>query len=84
MKQWLSETREELIKGWADGPRDRAELEPGATVSRRFPVMQGEKIRMIDDYTICGVNDSCTGNTTLDLHFIDTFVATVKGEDRRS
>jgi hypothetical protein len=30
------------------------------------------------DYSISGVNDSCTLNSKLDLHVIDTFVATVK------
>ena len=33
---------------------------------------------MIDDYSISGVNDSCTLNSKLDLHVIDTFVATIK------
>ena len=42
------------------------------------PLQQGDKVRMIDDYSISGVNDSCTLNSKLDLHVIDTFVATVK------
>ena len=33
---------------------------------------------MIDDYSMSGVNDSCTLNSKLDLHVINTFVATVK------
>jgi hypothetical protein len=64
----LKETQEELARG----------LEQGATISRRFPLLQGEKIRMIDDYWVSGVNDSCTVNTKLDLHVIDTFVAAAK------
>lgn len=74
----LKETEEELAKGWADGPWELGSLEKGATISRRFPLLQGEKIRMIDDYSVSGVNDSCTINTKLDLHVIDTFVAAAK------
>ena len=74
----LRETMEEIEKGWADGPWPLASLEPGATISRRFPLQQGNKIRMIDDYSISRVNDSCTLNSKLDLHVIDTFVATIK------
>ena len=74
----LKGTQEELEKGWADGPWPLSSLEEGATISRRFPLLQGEKIRMIDNYLISGVTDSCTLNSKLDLHVIDTFVATVK------
>ena len=74
----LKETMEELEKGWADGPWPLEALEQGATISRRFPLQQGDKIRMIDDYSISGVNDSCTLNSKLDLHVVDTFVATIK------
>ena len=74
----LKETMEEIEKGWADGPWPLEALEQGATISRRFPLQQGDKIRMIDDYSISGVNDSCTLNSKLDLHVVDTFVATIK------
>ena len=74
----LKETMEEIQKGWADGPWPLEALEPGATISRRFPLQQGDKVRMIDDYSISGVNDSCTLNSKLDLHVVDTFVATIK------
>ena len=42
------------------------------------PLAQGEKIRMIDDYSVSGVNDSCTIHSKLDLHMIDTFFAVIK------
>ena len=74
----LSETKNEVDKGWADGPWELHQLEHGATISTRFALLQGEKIRMIDNYTVSGVNDSATIHTTLDLHMIDTFVAVVK------
>eukprot|EP00435_Cladocopium_sp_Y103_P040568 s1901_g11.t1 len=76
--QLLAETRLELDKGWADGPYSLSDLEEGATVSRRFPLVQGAKVRMIDDFSISGVNDSCEIHNKLDLHMIDTFCAMVK------
>lgn len=33
---------------------------------------------MIDDYSVLGVNDSCTIHSKLDLHVVDTFAATAK------
>ena len=33
---------------------------------------------MIDNYTVSGVNDSCTIHTKLDLHVVDTFIAAVR------
>ena len=74
----LQETRDEVNKGWADGPWSLEQLEKGATISKRFPLAQGEKVRMIDDYSVSRVNDSCTVNSKLDLHMIDTFVAVIK------
>ena len=59
-KQLLDETREELSKGWAEGPFSLDDLEDGATISRRFPLVQGSKTRMIDGFSIGGVNDSCS------------------------
>ena len=47
-------------------------------MSRRFPLDQGDKVRMIDHYSVFGVNDSCTIHTKLDLHMVDNFVAVVK------
>ena len=72
-EQLLDETREELNKGWAEGPFDICQLEPGSTISRRFPWVQGSKTRMIDDYSISGVNDSCATFNKIDLHVVDTF-----------
>ena len=74
----LDETLLEVSRGWADGPWCLDQLEAGATVSRRFPIRQGPKIRLIDDYTASGVNDSCAVNTKVDLHAVDTFIGVVK------
>eukprot|EP00435_Cladocopium_sp_Y103_P060549 s295_g22.t1 len=77
-EQLLAETELELAKGWADGPYDLEQLEQGATISRRFPLVQGSKVGMIDDFSISGVNDSCEIHNKLDLHMIDTFCALIK------
>ena len=74
----MKETKDEVARGWADGPWKLADIPAGSTISRRFPLMQGEKIRMIDDYSVSGVNDSCTIHTKLDLHVVDTFIAAIR------
>ena len=74
----LSETQEELAKGWARGPYKLHELPAGAVISRRFPLAQSNKTRMIDDFSISGVNDSCVTHCKIDLHMIDTLGATVR------
>ena len=83
-RQLLEETREELDKGWAEGPFTLGELEEGATVSRRFPLIQGAKTRMIDDFSISGVNDSCSTFNKIDLHVVDTFSSLVKKYFKKS
>jgi hypothetical protein len=77
-RQLLAETRLEVERGWAEGPIPINELPPGSLISRRFPLVQGNKTRMIDDYSISGVNDSCIIHNKLDLHVIDTFCAVVR------
>ena len=44
-------TREELDRGWIHAPLPQTVLGPGSSVTRRFPVVQGRKIRPIDDFT---------------------------------
>ena len=77
-KQLLDETREELEKGWAEGPFSLDQLDAGSTISRRFPLVQGNKTRMIDDYSISGVNDSCASFNKIDLHVVDTFSSMIR------
>lgn len=74
----VAETEEELRRGWTVGPLSVDQLPQGAVISRRFPLQQGQKIRMIDDYTVSGINDSCTTHSKVDLHMVDTFCAVVK------
>ena len=42
-QQLLEETREELSKGWAEGPFELHELEDGATISRRVSSCPSEQ-----------------------------------------
>ena len=77
-QQLLDETKEELSKGWAEGPFEFKDLEMDSTISRRFPLVQGSKTRMIDDFSISGVNDSCSTFNKIDLHVVDTFASVVR------
>ena len=47
-------------------------------MSRRFPLVQISKTRMIDDFSVSGVTDSCVAHNRADFHLIDTFYALVK------
>ncbi len=76
--QLMIETEEELAKGWAIGPFSLKDLEEGAVVSRRFPLIQSSKTRMIDDFSISGVNDSTVSHNKIELHTIDCFCAMVR------
>ena len=77
-KQLLAETREELVKGWARGPFELSALEEDAVISRRFPLQQSNKTRLIDDFSISGINETCTTHNKVDLHMIDTLAALTK------
>ena len=74
-RQLLEETEEELKKGWAIGPFELDDLEPGAVISRRFPLQQSTKTRMIDDFSISGINDSTVRHH---LHTVDSFCALIR------
>ena len=52
----LKKTLEERDAGWLEGPIPLSELEDHAVISRRFGIMQGSKMRVIDDYSMSGVN----------------------------
>ena len=80
-RQLLHETREEVKRGWAIGPLDS--IPEGAVVSRRFPLVQKTKTRMIDDFSISGINDTASTHNKVDLHMVDTFAAVVREFFRR-
>ena len=74
--EWVySETCLEVAKGWAVGPLDWDSLPERSVISRRFGLQQGEKLRLIDDFSCSGVNDSCTVQHKVDLHMVDTFAS---------
>ena len=77
-RQLLDETEEEIRKGWAIGPFELSDLQPGSVVSRRFPLQQSTKTRMIDDFSISGINDSTVCHHKVDLHTVDSFCALVR------
>ena len=80
-QQLLKETQEEVRLGWARGLIDK--VPEGCIVSRRFPLVQGAKTRMIDDYSISGINDTAASNNKVDLHMVDTFAAVLREFFRR-
>ena len=80
-KQLLQETKDEVAKGWAIGPF--TEVPEGCVLSRRFALVQKNKTRMIDDYTISGINDTAAAHNKVDLHMVDTFAAVVREFFRR-
>ena len=77
-QQLLHETQEELAKGWARGPFRLEDLPEGAVLSRRFALVQSTKTRMIDDFSISGVNDSCVIHGRISLRMINTLGAVIR------
>ena len=73
-----SETQSELVKRWIDGPWQIDSLPVGAVISRRFGLQQSSKVRVIDDFSISGVNDTCQTHSKPELHAIDCFCGLVK------
>ena len=53
-------TEAEVEKGWLLGPLPWDDLRPGDTVSRRFPIEQGGKVRPIDDLSQSQINSTVT------------------------
>ena len=49
---------EEVELGWLSEPVDPADVPHNASISRRFAIEQGDKIRLIDDLSDSGVNGS--------------------------
>ena len=73
-----NETQIELEKRWIDGPWDPSSLPSGAVISRRFGLQQSSKVRVIDDFSCSGVNDTCQTHSKPELHAIDCFCGLVK------
>ena len=75
----FSKTLEELACGWLDGPYDPDALPSDAVVSRRFGIRQssgeGSKVRLIDDFSASGVNDTVQVESAVKLHTLDVAAA---------
>eukprot|EP00435_Cladocopium_sp_Y103_P016771 s176_g4.t1 len=64
-------TMKEVDRGFVVGPIDPDSLPHGATLTRRFGVVQKDKVRPIDDYRASLVNSSVTQAETVSIHGID-------------
>ena len=69
------ETQSEIDAGWVwvDDDADLSEV----CVAMRFGIVQGDKIRVIDDCTICGLNSTIGLQERFELHTIDKFASFV-------
>ena len=54
-----NQSLDEVTKGYLEGPFDPSNVAPDVPLSRRFGVVQGPKIRCIDDFSRSGVNKAC-------------------------
>jgi hypothetical protein len=68
-------TEEEVQKGWLLGPYSAEQLceKVGRlwVPSRRFGVVQGGKVRPIDDFSVYGINEAVSSSDKLDLGGLD-------------
>ena len=59
-EQLWEKTAKELADGWLVGPLPISSVESEGRLSRRFPIVQGGKVRPIDNYSESQVNDAIT------------------------
>ena len=75
----IQKTLEELECGWLEGPIPLSDLPLDAVVSRRFGIRQSSgdvlKIRLIDDFSASGVNDTVQVESATKLHTLDVAAA---------
>ena len=70
-EQLWQKTLEEVEQGYLEGPFDFDALPPGCLVSSRFPLMQGTKLRPIDNYSSSLINDTVSVSEKPVTHSID-------------
>jgi hypothetical protein len=68
-------TQEEISKGWIEGPFNLEALEENAIISRRFGIVQGGKVRVIDDFSESSVNLTTGTTEKLSMMTVDESVA---------
>ena len=66
-------TKEELQKGWLWVDDDTSM--DGKVVAKRFGLVQKNKTRVIDDFSICGLNAACGLREKFKIHAIDELAA---------
>jgi hypothetical protein len=80
-KVW-SETIKERDNGWMSGPFTLEEVEQRLgkqfVITRRFGVIQGGKVRPIDDFSENCINDTISSFEKIDLMSTDDYVAVLK------
>ena len=77
-----TKTIEERDRGWLQGPFTLSQVEamvgdPNWIVTRRFPLEQKDKVRMIDDCLDSGLNSAFSSSNKLQLMDVDVLVALV-------
>ena len=65
----------EVSRGWLTGPIPEEDLKPNSLVTRRFGVLQNNKIRPIDNYLESGLNSTASASDTITLHSADCIAA---------
>ena len=66
-------TKEEIEKGWLWVDPDQSM--DGKVVAKRFGLVQKNKTRVIDDFSICGLNAACGLKEKVRIHAIDELAA---------
>ena len=66
-----SKTLEEVDKGHLEGPFEFESVPADCLISSRFPIMQGDKLRPIDNYSSSLINDTVTVSEKPVIHSID-------------
>ena len=66
-----------MERGWLHGPYTEQELGDDYTVTRRFGVRQGSKVRPIDNYTESLVSQTTSAGEAISLHSTDVIPATL-------
>ena len=79
-QQLIDITNDEVKKGWLEGPFEPEDLDHlGCWIpSRRFAVVQGSKVRPVDDYTISMINRAFSAVECIDPSDVDAIAANAK------
>ena len=76
-QQVWEKTIAERDRGWIVGPLEPSEVPDGYTLSRRFGVVQGPKVRCVDDFTRSSVNLAVQVTESPKPHTVDVLGALI-------